>query len=244
MKRTPFALITLGLVLGLLLLPARPASAQAGFVRWLEKLSGPGPFVGAGIEIYGLCYGAEKALATDPETVERSSATARWFFDPNCGRAARDQRRLTVGVQLSRLVGDNGLQYDDSVPVKLHDTVGASIFMGTADVGVHRSLDVGSALGFVHFTGAPPGAFSRLMIEPIRVTWKPLAMKPVPANASAAEARAAYRREWLQIRVVMTVLPGGFDAEDFGAIPGSYKSGTEVQGNLYVMANVANLLGW
>lgn len=242
MKRVLFLALV---VLGLALIPARPASAQAGFIRWLEKLSGPGPFVGAGIEIYGLCYGAEKALATDPDPVERADNTgARWFFDPNCGRAARDQRRLTIGVQLSRLVGDNGLQYDESVPAKLHDTVGASIFMGTADLGVHRSLDVGSALGFVHFTGAPPGGFSRVMIEPIRVTWKPLAMKPVPANASAAEARAAYRREWLQIRVVMTVLPGGFDAEDFGAIPGSYKSGTEVQGNLYVMANVANLLGW
>lgn len=232
--------------LALGLVPARPAAAQAGFVRWLEKLSGPGPFVGAGLEIYGLCYGVEKALPTDPEVTERAAAAAgpQWFFDPNCGRAARDQRRLTVGVQLSKLVGDNGLQYDDSVPAKLHDTVGASIFMGTADLGVHRSLDVGAALGFVHFTGAPPGGFSRVMLEPIRVTWKPLAMKPVSPNASAAEARAAYRREWLQIRVVMTVLPGGFDAEDFGAIPGSYKSGTEVQGNLYVMANIANLLGW
>ena len=233
-------------VLGLVFVPARSANAQAGFVRWLEKLSGPGPFVGPGIEIYGLCYGGIKALPTDPDASERTEGKAprSWFFDPNCGRAARDQGRLTIGVQLSKLFGDNGLQYDESVPARLHDTVGASIFMGTADLGVHRSLDVGSALGFVHFTGAPPGGFSRVMLEPIRVTWKPLAMKPVPVNASAAEARAAYRREWLQIRVVMTVLPGGFDAEDFGAIPGSYKSGTEVQGNLYVMANIANLLGW
>jgi hypothetical protein len=42
----------------------------------------------------------------------------------------------------------------------------------------------------------------------------------------------------------VTVLPGGFDAEDFGAIAGSYKSGTEVQTNLYLMVNAASLLGW
>jgi hypothetical protein len=174
----------------------------------------------------------------------RSSATAesKWFWDPNCGRTARDRQRLTIGVQFSRLTGDNTLQYDDTVPSDLTDTVGASIFLGTADLGVHRAMDVGASLGFIHFTGTPPGGFSRVLLEPLRVTWKPFAMRP--NRGQTENAAQLYKREWLQVRVVMTVIPGGFDAEDFGAIPGSYKSGTEVQGNLYVIVNFANLIGW
>lgn len=219
---------------------ARPASAQAGFIRWLEKLSGPGPFVGGGLELYGLCYGGEKASVLDADA--SATGKSKWFWDSNCGRAARDRQRLTVGVQLSKMLGDNGLQYDESVPADRHDTVGASLFLGTADLGVTRALDIGAAVGFIHFTGAPPGAFTRPAIEPLRVTWKPLAMKPLAAGADSA--RQQYRREWLQLRIVIDVLPGGFDAEDFGAIPGTFKTGTEVQGNLYVIVNVANLLGW
>jgi hypothetical protein len=223
-------------------LPARPADAQTGFIRWLERLSGPGPFVGGGLEINALCYGVQKDRAIDPDA--SSDRAAAWFWDANCGRAARDRRRITVGASWARMVGDNTLQYDAAVPPDLTRRVTASMFLANADVGVVRSIDVGAAVGFTQFSGAPPGSFTRPTIEPLRVTWKPLAMKPMPLQTGAADARAAYRREWLQIRLAVTVLPGGFDAEDFGAIPGSYKSGTEVQTNLYVMVNVANLLGW
>jgi hypothetical protein len=56
--------------------------------------------------------------------------------------------------------------------------------------------------------------------------------------------RDLYKREAFQLRLVMTVIPDGFDAEDFGALPGTYKSGTEVQANVYFILNVANLVGW
>jgi hypothetical protein len=220
------------------LVPA-PASAQAGFIRWLEKLSGPGPFVGGGLEIYGLCYGAEKASISAPEPP--GTEPRRWFFDVNCARAARDRQRLTIGVQFAKMVGNNNLQYDESVPENFRDTVGATAFLGSADLTVARPLDLGVGLGFLHFTGTAPGSFTRVAIEPIRVTWKPLAMRP---SASEDGLRGLYRREWLQLRLVMTVIPGGFDAEDFGAIPGSYRSGTEIQANMYVIVNAANLLGW
>jgi hypothetical protein len=225
------------LVLAFTLASAAPAFAQSGIIRWLEKLSGPGPFVGVGLEIYGLCYANEKGAIAAPD----ASATAerQWFWDVNCGRAARDRQRLTVGVQFSKLTGDNDLQYDESVPADQRDSVGATILLGSADLGVTRALDIGACIGFLHLSGTPAGSFTRPMLEPLRVTWKPLAMRP-----GAADPLTAYKREWLQLRVVMTVLPGGFDAEDFGAIPGSYKSGTEIQANFYVIVNAANLLGW
>jgi hypothetical protein len=224
------------------LVPARPADAQAGFIRWLEKLSGPGPFYGAGFELYGLCYGVEKnsSIQADPPPEEAFKRSRDWFWDVNCGKAARNRQRLTVGVQFSKLWGDNNLQYDETaVPEDQRDTVGATIFLGTADLGVARALDVGAGLGFIHFTNTPPGGFSRVLLEPLRVTWKPLTMR-----RASASAEDLYRREWLQFRVVMTVIPGGFDAEDFGAIPGSYTSGTEVQTNLYIIVNATNLLKW
>ena len=227
-----FATLVCGLV------PARPADAQAGFIRWLEKLSGPGPFVGAGLEIYGLCYAAEKDSIGAPEPL--ATEPRRWFFDVNCARAARDRQRLTIGVQFSKMIGDNNLLYDPSLPDDLHDTVGATALLGSADLSVTRSLDVGVGLGFMHFTGAPPGSFTRLALEPIRVTWKPLAMRP----SGDRDLLGLYKREWLQLRLVMTVIPGGFDAEDFGAIPGSFDPGTEIQANMYIIVNAANLLGW
>jgi hypothetical protein len=228
-------LVVIGLLaLASSLVAARPASAQAGFIRWLEKLSGPGPFVGAGLEVYGLCYGLRVA---DPG--ETPDPNRKWFWDGNCRRASRDQQRLTVGVQFSKLVGDNGLLYDETVPEDLRDSVGATLFLGSADLGVMRALDVGAGVGFVRFTGMPSAGFTRVALEPLRVTWKPLTMR-----SRGADSAAMYKREWLQVRLVMTVLPGGFDAEDFGAIPGSYSSGTEVQANMYLIVNVANLLGW
>ena len=221
------------------LVPAKPADAQAGFIRWLEKLSGPGPFVGAGLEIYGLCYGVEKPSAIAQDNSGEQPRT--FFWDVNCGKAARDRQRLTVGVQFSKMWGDNNLQYDEAaVPANLRDTVGATVFLGSADLGVTRALDIGAGVGFIHFTGTPPGSFTRPMLEPLRVTWKPLASRPT----AGASSEQLYKREWLQLRLVMTVIPKGFDAEDFGAIPGSYKSGTEVQANMYIIVNTANLLGW
>jgi hypothetical protein len=223
-------------VLAVLVIP-RAAAAQTGFVRWLERLSGPGPFTGAGVQIDGLCFGAEKSRPTE-EDPERST-TRRWFFDVNCGRAARNQGRLTIGAELSKLSGKNTLQYDAGIPADQTDHVGATLFLVDANVGVDRPLDIGAAAGFIHFTGFPGGSLSRFVVEPIRLTLKPLAI--ARGEVSAAQA---YRREWLQLRLVATIIPGGFDAEDFGAIPGTFQSGTEFQGNFYVLVNVGNLLGF
>jgi hypothetical protein len=239
MKRAVFIAVAVAI---LTTAQAAPASAQTGFIRWLERLSGPGPFVGGGIELSVLCRGVEteRPGGVAPE----GEATPSWFWDANCGHASRDHRRVTIGASWARMVGNNTLQYDATVPDNLKKRVTASMFLLNADLGVARSIDVGAAVGFTQFSGTPPGPFSRAVAEPLRITWKPLAMKPVSPRPTAEEARAAYRREWLQVRMVVTVLPGGFKAEDFGAIPGSYRSSTEVQTNLYVMVNVANLLGW
>lgn len=231
-------LAIIALVAGLWTLCPTDAHAQAGFIRWLEKLSGPGPFVGGGLEIYGLCYAAEKDSIDGPEPA--ATQPRNWFFDVNCARAARDRQRLTIGIQFAKMTGDNDLLYDESVPENLRDSVSATTLMGSADLSLTRSLDVGVGLGFIHFGGSPRGSFSRVALEPIRVTLKPLAMRPTGGRS----LMELYKQEWLQLRVVMTVLPGGFDAEDFGAVPGSYRTGTEVQANMYFIVNMANLLGW
>jgi hypothetical protein len=234
-------LVLIGLatfVLGLV--PARPAEAQAVFIRWLEKLSGPGPFTGLGFELYGICYGVPKGdpRDTDPPT---TAASRNWFVDINCGRASRgsaDERglninRAAIGLHYSRMWGDNELQYDPAVPEDQTDRVTASLLMGIADFGLIRALDVGAGVGFIRFSGTPAPAFSKLTFEPIRVTFKPIALKRA----------GAYRHEALQLRVVMTVLPGGFDAEDFGALAGTFKSNTEIQGNLYLLLNLGSVFG-
>jgi len=199
----------------------RPADAQAAFIRWLERLSGPGPFYGAGFEVYPVCFNATDQAWT--------------VLDMDCGGTVRGERSLRIervlfGVQYSKLRGNNELLYDPAIPADQTDSVGATIFLGSADVGFIRALDVGASVGFIRFSGMPSEAFSRTIFEPLRITFKPLAMK----------ASSVRRDEWLQIRLVTTVLPGGFDAEDFGAIPGSYSSGTEVQANLYFIVDLGS----
>ena len=55
--------------------------------------------------------------------------------------------------------------------------------------------------------------------EPLRLTVKPLTL------AFRDRHRAL---EILQLRGQLVTFPGGFDASDFGAVPGSWKVGTEL----------------
>jgi len=222
------------LMVGIVLASARPASAQ-GFWRWLESLSGPGPSHGGGIEIAVLCTGFAKDRAVDADATATSRRT---FASLSCGRLARNRVRTTVGFAASFLSGDNTLQYDPGTPVDQTDTVRISTWMGIVDIGVHRAVEIGFGAGVMRFSHLPVSPFTRLAIQPVRVSWKPLAMR------STGDARRDYRNEFLVVRLDATVIPGGLEAEDFGALPGTFKTPRgEILGSYSILINVLPLLG-
>ena len=214
------------IIFACLLIPARSAEAQGGLMEWLERLSGPGIFKGYTTPVKLFCYGAHKAASTDRETLETREAAKndqRLKFNLGCGRTRRDLVRIDIGAEIGYYRANNTLQYDPSVPSADTDTVNAWMYTGTFDVGVHRGVDVGFGVGFVRYGGLPVDPFNRMFLQVARVTWKPLVMFQADTDAGR------YQQEFLQVRVVGRWMPDGFKAEEFGAIPGTFESGAEIQ---------------
>jgi hypothetical protein len=225
------------IVIGCVCVPARPAEAQGVFLEWLERLSGPGPFKMKTVHVTFGCYGYKKDRPTseDPVVTTDVIGAQRWFFQVGCGSAARNLVRLNIGLQAAWGSGDNNLLYDDSVPEDDRDRVGAKLFVGTLDVGLHNSLEVGVGTGFAQFSDLPVGSFTRVAVQPGRLIWKPLAM-------FASKGASLYQREALQVRITATWFPGGFTDEDFGALPGTFDTGKEIQTSLMIGLDVFALL--
>ena len=222
------------MVLACLCVPARPAHAQRTFLEWLERLSGPGPFKVGMVHVPFSCYGFEKEsstapdpVLTDPKAKSDAVAAQHWFLQPGCGKSARNLVRVTIGAQIAKGSGDNNLLYDDSVPDDERDHVNVQVFLGTVDFGLHNSVELGIGAGFIRFSDLPIDSFTRLAVQPARVIWKPLAM-------FASKGGNLYQREALQVWFTASWFPGGFTAEDFGAIPGTFDSGKEIQGSFAI----------
>jgi hypothetical protein len=250
MKKT--TLIAL-LAVVLMHVSARPASAQSGIIRWIAKLSGPGGFVGPGYEFFPLCYGTRNGVSRLRPVNSEVIGTKAFDTDLNCRGFQRDGRLLMGGFQVAYMTGANNQQYDASVPESFTDRVEALLVMGTADMGVgHPAFDVGVGAGFVRFFGMPAAPFNQPIYH-VRLTVKPMALKPKPAPVyrqgdDAAYTQAVldrYQDDLLQLRLEMNVMPGGLSDEDFGAIPGTFPStSTEVTLRGTIAINLGNLFKW
>lgn len=220
----------------LLFCSARSASAgEWDFLWWLEGLSGPGPFHGWRITEPLLCYGVKATDRTQAFTLETGEPEL-FFSELTCGKASRRRVWVKVAVRFGRATGDNNLQYgatlnDDQRKVTLWD------FAGVVDVSLRPYLDVGTSLGVLHFTGKPSDTldfgFSKVALEPIRLTFRPLAI---------GERFSTDWREVLEFRYTSTIVPEGFDDTDFLAAPGSFSTNKEFQSSFSVVFNFAPLL--
>jgi hypothetical protein len=134
----------LPLVLAALFVPAT-ASAD-GFIRWLGRLSGPGPFFGFGCEL------PVARFPTDGEPQAAVQQDTSGIADSACRRSRPDRRELVVSVNLMGAIAkDNPIDYpegsDESRGVAL---VKAGV---AVDWTVHDALDVGVGSGLVYFAG-------------------------------------------------------------------------------------------
>jgi hypothetical protein len=232
---------------------------------WLEKLSGPGPFTGWSVDVRPLCIAGPPPAATPggppppgapppgaappstaipddgkfPWNVTWEISDRAWFGLFGCQFLDRDRPRLEVGVQfdsMSAAGSNNQLDYSHRPDVaSLDKGVDLWTLMVSADVRVHRLLDVGLGIGRGRFTSTSDGLFDSLpkaTFQPLRVTFRPLALL-------TAKHRAA---ELVAVRLSGTQFLDGFRDEEFGARPGTFSDPGELVLGWQVTVDVGALV--
>ncbi len=235
--------VAAGVLAMLLMAGVNNAEAQRGGWRaWLDKLSGPGEFRGgvqASIQIG--CYGVPGRLKlTRPNTTdadfddtENPKLKRSWGgIDIGCrdkwdyvdvGKTGQhiDLWRVAFGLEIGQsTAAHNPLKYE-GIATGDGPKVTLVTLVPTVDFVPNDWLEVGAGGGLGWFTTAGFGTAGKLLIQPFRVSVKPLALL---TSGRKSRSRAA---GFIVVNFNLTTFPGGFDAGDFGAIPASWQVGTE-----------------
>lgn len=203
---------------------AGPAEAQ-GLRGWLDRLSGPGPFEGYGVSVEPVCYGVRWLRTQVAVAGAGRELTWQW----NCDR---DQWRLDIGVEVLFLHANrNPLSYSGN-PSSESREVDLRTVVPYVDFVPWPWLEVGAGIGVGWFSGDLFETNAKLLIEPARVTVKPLVLLFADRHPALAI---------LQLRGLLTTFPGGFDAADFGA-DASWRVGSEVLPSWQIVIDVGEVL--
>jgi hypothetical protein len=189
--------VAVGLSILLLLASARGAEAANG---WLEKLSGPGPFLGWDFPTLPLlCFGEEvdrKLFCKGYQDLGRNSVILSFTFSDY------DSER-------------NPLEYGDSSTADT--TVNLKSYAFSLDLRLHRAVDVGVGGGVNRFSGEAFRSFTRFSLDALRVTWRPVGLFLEKDAIQLGQGVKLSLRDLLQVKMRATLFPEGFDAADFGA---------------------------
>src|SRR2546425_6015849 len=147
-------------------LTMNPAGAHAsdGWMEWLEKLSGPGPF---GRKYPGVQ--ASWCLKDSSEKAERIAA---------CLRDDGDSIKTLFIVHYGQ--SSTGAQpvFDDT-PNDIRNIKALAIDPAVM-FRLHRAVDVGAGLAFIRFSGDRVDPFWKVGLTPVRISYTPLALSPAP----------------------------------------------------------------
>jgi len=212
----------------LTLLSARPASAQYAYFRWIQQLSGPGPFALHGVTVTFGCAQDPKAKSDQPP---EGPAIYRYVF---CDYAKNwTSIRHFYGVSAMWGEGKNNLEFPAGRE-KL-DPATSSLYLAFGTLRLDPGLDVGASLGFTRFTATPDITLTRFMINPF-VAVRPVGLffrkdrKVLPTDSKAIRIADAVARA-VELNLGLIILPQGFQLGDFGAIGGAdFKGGPEFNG--------------
>jgi hypothetical protein len=250
--------IAAGVLAILLCAGVNEAGAQGGGWRgWLDRLSGPGEFRdGVEVSVQVFCYGvprlrAEKRPNTtdvDLDDAEKLDLTREWGnLDVACGnkrgyvnvgktRQRVDLWRIAVGFELGQSTSaHNPLDYGGRAPGN-GPKVTLGTFVPTIDFVPNAWLDVGAGAGFGWFRTAGFSTTWKPLIQPLRISVRPVTLLTMGSDRRYRAAGI------LQLKFNLTSFPGGFDAADFGATPGSWRVGTELLRSFSLVLDFGELL--
>jgi hypothetical protein len=229
-----------GGILSLLFWAILPTDAGAA-LGWIEKLSGPGPFIGWQINIPFACYVFEEGTAaSQPESVQGSVAgiQGRFRIDYDCVSRARKQPALKFAIDIGRLSSEeNELPYPD---LDQRQKPGVNLLVLIPSVaysfGEYREtmgsfLDVGAGVGAIRLSDELNffETFWRPAFQPLRLTFRPLSL-----------VKGDLRWEFLELALNATILGGELTAADFGAA-GSFQESHEFLWNWGVRVDLYKL---
>ena len=217
-KRLRIAVVLLVFLLG-------PWSvARAGFIDWIDQLSGPGPFWGVGGDVRLACTGVENESTPPPAPAPVQKALTShamsWLTFRRCllndlPKTKRPSVSLDLSLSYARSFS-NDLTYQAGTG----DTH-VSIFSLAPTVWWNPipPVGVGTGVGVNTFLGPTFSTFSRFYLNPVQVEIKPFAF--------SKDQWFSAKASWFTIRAGYELIPKGFDATDFGAIPGTFHTGHE-----------------
>lgn len=219
----------------LLVFLALPAPAHALFWHWLDELSGPGTFNGPEIEIRVVCFSEPgKEKATPIEERKRAAAGVVGVIPPGCVFTRvplENVRRASVNLALSYLYANHThLKYADK---SANHFVHVLTLRPRFWLRPTRSVEVGAGVGFYRFTGPGFEPVWRTVLEPFLVDVKPFALvRDIFHHTDKSDDVRDYPdSQWdllISFRAGFIYSPKGFDATDFGAIPGTFHTKREL----------------
>jgi hypothetical protein len=213
-------------VFGLLALPTR-AEAQ-GFWRWLEELSGPGPFHDInGFEIPLTCFEA-------PSGRQGVELLPPW----RCLADSGINPKVTLSFDIASGTGKNNLSYAPTAFTGEPGDVSARLYGFAVTYNlVPRAVDVGMLVGRLRLGSLPVvDSVTRTRLEPR------LVVRPLVFGVNRDDERGRYRASWLELRLVPLILPKRFTGGDLGSTT-DLGTGAEILMSYMVVINVVPLLG-
>lgn len=247
----------------IVLASARPAFAQWGIIKWLEELSGPGPFWALVSEVHYPCFlrkppdrsPDEKTKLDglwDRRTVNPGKLKHRlWVPEFACDQVTNmwkshnplEPSRIATWKDVHSFItvggayggrGDNKLEYADPGTKKNPAALWSYVYGGYT-YRFSPVTDIGSSVGFITFSGSTVATSAdKVAIDGFAVI-RPLVLNP----------KWERLEQFLDVRLGVTYYPQGFTLEDFGAIGGSEVNGKpEWKFNVGFLLKGLSLPGW
>ena len=207
-----------------------PTPAHAWW-RWVDELSGPGSFNGVSIPVRLWCLPGKSATLTLNTRKRVGYALAALGGSGCLFRPGIVPRASLLKIGTAWLVPrHNPLHYDS--PQDVHLDLRLLLVELMASVHVDPNLDrdlleLGFGVGVLMMSGPAFDSFTRVFIEPIRADFRPFGW--------------AGRAGVIVLRGSIMVVPQGFDANDFGATPGSFHVSREVLPTFGIFFDVLRL---
>jgi hypothetical protein len=217
--------VTSALLFCALVQAAAPPSAHAGIWRWIEELSGPGPFGGPVLEVRAHCwdgkdlYPGVATATTDRTSGQKKADAVASFFTVKTHCLSGDVKsgqfaKVSLNFEFGRLEADpskNQLVYDDGQPrrVVLYP-VEAMVYWQPA-----LGLEVGAGGGVFVFSTSR-NTFARPVFEPMRLDIRPLDAF-LPKSKKWMDPKLLRFLRSIAFRQSFLIFPKNMNARDFGA---------------------------
>jgi hypothetical protein len=204
--------VTLGLIgLALMLMSARPAAAQYSWLKWIQELSGPGPFHLHGFTATFGCIGEDgRSIFTAKDGIPLV------YKGLGCDRIATRWKDVAWfgGITVARGSGKNNLEPATDTPVS------ALMVRFAVTRRLDEVWDVGSGIGLLRFSAVKDSSTAKFFLEPF-VSIRPWGYLVLKSDSKFADFLARV----VDVTFGAIIFPEGFRPSDFGAVSGANLTG-------------------